>query len=261
MFEPGNGQHPNYGPETSFNDDANHYYGNATAYGDLDFFGFCDPGAAAVALEYWPLPPNYMSTNTVQDPGLPQATTTWHSERMRAYMTYLAWQTEWPLDLHAGMMDHSTYPTLGTSLYGMQNGLNWEASGRNPNDFSNYFYVIQWNGNVSGSNPVPASTFLGDIESDTYFNNVPVVAEVNAQMMRNWNNDGGETYHFITIIGYDNNAGKYFYTDTCANSTGCGSKYDGNVQWDYQSDVYNAMINIPENQSSDPHHGDGGYVW
>lgn len=255
-FEPGDGTHPNYGPNTSYNDDLNHYYGS-----DLDFFGFCGPGAADNALYYWPNPPNLISNYYVQDPGHTSTSTSWTSERMRGYMTDLAWQIQWPGWPHAGMMDHSTYSTLGTSLYGMVDGLNWEASGRNSSDWQTYFYVIQWNGNMSGSNPVPASTFLADIESDTSFNNVPVVAEVNAQMMRNWNNNGGETYHFITIIGYDNNAGKYYYTDTCANSTGCGSKYDGGVQWDYQSNVYNAMINIPENQSTDPHHGDGGYVW
>lgn len=174
---------------------------------------------------------------------------------MRGYMTYLAWDTQWPGWPHRGMMDNSTYPSYGVTLYGMQDGLNWEASGRNTSTWSNYFYAIQW------WNSASASTLHSDIVTDIYTSNVPVVAEVNAQLMPNWVNHGGNTHHFITIVGYDNTQGIYYYTDTCAQSTTCGSLHDGTINTVSQSTMWSAITSIPVNQSTAPSAGDGGWVW
>ena len=246
-FEPSDGTHPNFGTGTSSADDANH------AYFDHDFFDLCGAGAADNALWYWPNPPNLMS-NTVTDNAINVATY-WSSERMRGYMTYLAWDTQWPGWPHRGMMDNSTYPSNGISLYGMVDGLNWEASGRNPAKWSNYFYAIQW------WNSASASILHNDIVTDTYFNNVAIVAEVDASLMPNWPKSNQNIHHYITIVGYDDTSGVYYYTDTCANSTGCGSLHDATVQIVSQSTLWSAITAIPVNTSTSPAAGDGGWVW
>jgi hypothetical protein len=171
---------------------------------------------------------------------------------MRGYMMKLGWQ------IHA--------PSWASGAYGMMNaqprssavwlqvvrdGMNWEASGENSSDWSNYFYVVTW------WNQVSENDFHNQVVQDIATSNVPVVAEVNAQMMPNWTNYGGRTNHYITIIGYDDNLGQYYYTDTCAHSTNCGSNYDGLVHTVPQSQMWSAITNIPVNQST----GDGGWVW
>ncbi|HLY31428.1 MAG TPA: hypothetical protein VKQ36_10385 [Ktedonobacterales bacterium] len=259
-FEPSNGCHANYGPDTGWHDDANaHYYlsfNGSTCTGDQDFFSLCGPGAADIALWYWPNPPN-LDTSTETDTALTSVTTYWSSERLRGYMTYLAWQTQWPGWPHKGMMDNTTYPSYATTLYGMQDALNWEASGHNTGDWSTYFYAIQW------WNAASASTLHDDIVTDTYGDNVPIVAEVDAGMLPNWQ-ESGNIHHFITIVGYDDNAGIYYYTDTCGKSTGCGDPThgtDGQVHTVAQSVLWNAITAIPVNQSTAPYAGDGGWVW
>jgi hypothetical protein len=263
-FEPGDGNYANYGSGTSHLDDANPGH----TYNDHDFFNLCGPGAADVALWYWPNPPNLMNNGSVTDTAHTSTTTSWNStdrdntSRMRGYMTYLAWQTQWPGWSHKGMMDNAHYYSYGTTLYGLMDGLNWEASGRNSSTWANYFYVIQWNGsNGPNTGGVSSGTLLTDVMNDTYNSNVPVVVEVNAQLMPNWTNNNGDTHHFITVIGFDNSLGIYYYTDTCASSTGCGSKFDGSVRTAPQSTLYKAMLYIAQNQSTDPSGGDGGWVW
>lgn len=100
--------------------------------------------------------------------------------------------------------------------------------------------------------------------SDVYSSNVPVVAEVNANMLPNWN-VSGMNRHYITILGYDDTAGTYTYTDTCGSSTGCngtGHGSDGGPHTVNQTTMWNAIVNIPPTPvPGDPTQGDGGYIW
>ena len=257
VWEPSNGLNPNFGSGTSHNDDAGTPYGGST--GNTDFFRMCGPGAADVALWYWPAPFNALPSNTVTDHGV---TTTWKSERWRAYMTQLAWQIQWPGWLHPGMQDQTIYPSAGTTLYGMQGGLNWEASGENPNTWLNYFYVIVWNN--AQEQPSDQANFHSRVVSDIASSSVPVVAEVNANMLPNWQRTGMNR-HYITILGYDDTAGTYTYTDTCGKSTNCGDQThgsDGGLHTADQTTLWKAIQNIPPTPfPNDPAQGDGGYIW
>ena len=258
VWEPSNGFNYNYGPNTSTKDDYGH------TYNDGNFFSLCGPGAADIALEYWPYPPNNMTSVHIVDPSN-GTFTTWTGERMRGYMTDVAWQIQWPGWAHVGMMDDHN-PSYGTTLYGMQDALNWEASGENTSDWANYFYIITW------WNQSSAQQFHTDVQNDVALSYVPVVAEVDALDLPNWkwNNTGvqkpSHVYHYITIIGYDDNAGIYYYTDTCGKSTTCNvsdstASSDGGIQTAPQSVMWQAITAVPVNQSTDPAYGDGGWVW
>ena len=100
--------------------------------------------------------------------------------------------------------------------------------------------------------------------SDVYSSNVPVVAEVNANMLPNWQRTGMNR-HYITILGYDDNQGIYYYTDTCGKSTHCGDQThgsDGGLHTATQTQMWNAIYNIPPTPvPGDPTQGDGGYIW
>ncbi len=160
------------------------------------------------------------------------------------------------------MLDHTYYPTQGTTLYGMQGALNWEASGENTSTWLNYFYVIVWN-NVPEKSTDQA-TFHSRVVDDIYNSSVPVVAEVNANMLPNWQRTGMNR-HYITILGYDDTQGIYYYTDTCGASTNCNSSghgTDGQLKSVDQTTMWNAIYNIPPTPvPGDPTQGDGGYIW
>jgi hypothetical protein len=252
IWEPGSGCTgcSNFGSGTANYDDARHTY-SASAFPKL-----CGPGAADVALYYWPAPPNLWNNPSVTDTWDGGTPTTWNGydvdsvARTRGYMMKLAWQIKAPTWSASGMMNAQP-KSSAVWLQVVRDALNWEASGENTSNWTNYIYVVVWY-------PGQGQTdFHNDVVGDIYTNNVPVVAEVNAQMMPNWTNNGGRTNHYITIIGYDDNAGIYYYTDTCGHSTGCGSKYDGGVRTASQTTVWNAITNIPYNQST----GDGGWIW
>lgn len=230
-------------------------------YYDTNFFDLCGPGAADVALYYWPAPPNYANHANVVDPKT-GVSTTWDGKdpydqtyRMRGYDVHLAWQIKAPGWTQPGMMEQ--YAGGGVTLQTEAQAMNWEASGENAKDWQGYFYGVVW-WNTSNT-----STFYNNVQFDTYKSNVPVVAEVNANVMPNWPR-GGQTNHLITIIGYndlvhnqDGTYGIYYYTDTCASSTKCGSFNDGGVNTAPYDTMWNAITNIQVNQNT----GDGGYIW
>ena len=251
VYEPSNGQLPNNGQYSSSGDD----YNNAS-YLDYDFFDLCGPGAADIALFYWPAPPNDMYNISVQDTNYYNNTVTgWTNNRMRGYMTYLAWQTRpaskaeswWSWN---GVMYPGSYPSAGMNNYQMAETLNWELS--NHNNTTQFYIPTFWNTSSQ-------ARFLTDVQDDIVYNGVPVVAEVNAQKLTNWTNYGGDTHHFITIVGYDS-AG-YYYTDTCAHSTGCGSHNDGTINYVSQSQMWAAITSVPVNASDTALAGDGGWIW
>ncbi len=265
-WEPGNGQYPNYGPGTSHNDDANYAYG---VYSDHNFLDWCGPGAADIALWYWPAAPSLETTTEVDlsyyvkyDTNV---YTTWNSERMRGYMSYLAWDMYWPDGPHAGMLDDTAYPTDGTTLYGMQDALNWEASGHGSDGYwVNYFYIITWWSDVGTTEPVVAAALHNDVVDDVWYNGVPVVPEVDASYLPNWKGQTGNVHHSIVIIGYDDVHSTYTYVDTCGYYTGCNqhsANTDGKTHTVSQTTLVNAIMAIPVNKSTAPNAGDGGWVW
>ena len=254
-WEPANGCYPNFGSGSSEKDDSSHDYCNPT--GDTDFFYLCGPGAADVALWYWPNPNNNLTNNNVTDTAHSVTTTSWTSERMRGYMSYLAWQINWPSGglPHRGMMDNTHYPSYATTLYGMQDALNWEETGHSTL-FG--FYLLTW------WNQSSQSALLNDVTTDTYTSHVPVVAEVDASYLPKWPGSGRGVHHFITIIGYNNNTGIYYYTDTCGKTTHCNSlssNVDGTVRTVSQSTMWTAITAIPVDTGTGNSQGDGGWVW
>lgn len=274
VFEPGDGDASNYGWGTSHNDDSGYGYGFSNPYGICsqgycDMVCLCGPGATDVTLEYWPFPNNNMTDVTAADwapnaVGLLEVTTVWDAVdpydkvfRMRGYMAYLAWQTQVP-NQPVGMEDQTAYPTFGSTLYKIQRTLNWEASGYASN-WASYFYVNVW------WNQSSSSTFNSDVVADVSGSNVPVVAEVDASYLPNWSGAGRGIHHFISVIGYDNNAHTYTYLDTCGKSTGCNTGTsggtDGQAHTVSQSTMWQAITAVPVNTKDDAADGDGGWVW
>ncbi len=241
IWEPGNGKTSNFGPGTATYDD--HFVSYGGTNGDGNFFNLCGPGAADVTTWYWPLPPNLVNDSAYDPYG--GATTSWNGQdvdnvsRSRGYMVRLAWKIS-PLNANGsrawtydGLMQHSN----STLDWRMAEGLNWEISGHNQSSWRNYFYVVA--PSSQGSNYLHS-----DIVSDIAVSHVPVVVLLNARAgLPNWPS-GGMTQHYITIIGYNDDAGQYAYVDTCGKSTGCNSyslNLDGHVQVLNQSSLWNAV--------------------
>jgi hypothetical protein len=261
IFEPGAGCTANYGPGTSTSDDLNHGY-----CADTNFFNLCGPGAADVAMWYWPAPPNLVDKHNVVDPKHTSTSTSWNGydkdnvPRTRGYMAYLAFQMKASGWTQPGLMEQ--YAPGGVRLQEERIAMNWEENGHTSN---NGFYIVQWhydpNLNPSGGTE---GTLHSQVTTDIYYSNVPVVAEVNARKLPNWSSTGAQVLHFITIIGYDDLAhnadgsyGKYYYTDTCASSTTCGSFHDGGVNSASYTQMWNAIMGAPYSPST----GDGGWIW
>ena len=223
------------------------------SYSDHNMSKLCGPGAAANALWYWGLAstPDVRVTATDTANGV---TTTWDAAHDRAYIAYLAWQAVIPGWEHPGMMDDHD-PSQGVTLYGMRDGLNWEAARHNTGDFHEYFYTVTW------WNQSSAAEFHHQVQDDLASAHVPVVAEVSARLLPNWAPAGNTIYHFITIVGYDDVHGTYQYTDSCGASTGCGSLHDGGVNTVSQTQMWAAITAIPVNTSPAYNAGDGGYIW
>jgi hypothetical protein len=249
------------------------------AYTDQNMSKLCGPGAAANALAFWgkgpgpgPGPgPSVASPSSSPTARPSPATfvdtangvaTAWTAEHNRAYLLYLAWQVLVPGWTHPGLMDTHT-PSWGVTLYGIRDGLNWEASNHDANASANasasawhtYFYTLVW------WNQSSAQRFHQQVQDDLANAHVPVVAEVEARLLPNWAPQGKPILHFITVVGYDDTQGIYYYTDTCGKSTDCGSLADGGVHTVAQAQLWTAITAIPVNTSTAYNAGDGGYVW
>lgn len=238
-------------------------------YTNIDMWYLCGPAAAVNALAFWGAPVNRFGTNRSVDRADGIATT-WDDQYQRSYMQYLAWAVQ-PPGWSPGMMDSSHNPSYGVRLYDMRDALNWVASGENAATYANFFYSIRWWDDPG----VTAGTLRQDVENDIVGDGVPVVAEINAHLLPNWPNSAfwlsnahPLLRHFITIIGFDNllrnadgSIGVYYYTDTCGQSTGCGSLDDGGVQQISQDQLWQAITDVPVNRSGAANASDGGWVW
>jgi hypothetical protein len=222
------------------------------AYVDHNMSKLCGPGAAANALAFWNSDILYEAKATYVDPSN-GVTTTWDSTHNRAYIAYLAWRAQVPGLPHAGMMDTHN-PSVGVTLYAMRDALNWEASGHAA-AWRSYFYTI------TAWNQSSATDFHHKVADDIATTHVPVVAEVDTTLLPNWSPQLGHIKHFITVVGYDDTTGVYYYTDSCGKSTGCGSNSDGGLLSIPQAQLWQAITAVPVNTSHSYDAGDGGYVW
>jgi hypothetical protein len=223
------------------------------AYVDPNMSKLCGPGAAANTLAFWNDDILNESKTSFVDPSN-GVTTTWDGQHNRAYVAYLAWHANVPDQLHAGMMD-THQPSACVTLYAMRDALNWEASGHAATTWRSYFYSI------SAWDRSSAADFHHKVLDDISATHVPVVAEVNARLLPNWTPEGSVIKHFITVVGYDDHAGSYYYTDSCGKSTGCGSLSDGGLLSIPQARLWDAITSTPVNTSRAYNAGDGGYVW
>lgn len=223
------------------------------AYADHNMSRLCGPGAVANALYFWGKGPSTARPATRVDPANGVATY-WTTDHNRAYLLALAWETAVPGWPHAGLMDTHD-PSWGVTLYGVRDGLNWEASSHDASAWHTYFYTLVW------WNQSSAGQFHQHVRDDIANAHVPVVAEVSARLLPNWAPQGQTIRHLITVVGYDDTQGIYYYTDTCGNSTGCGALSDGGVHTVPQGQLWAAISAIPVNTSTAYTAGDGGYVW
>jgi len=95
------------------------------------------------------------------------------------------------------------YPSFGTQPANTVAGLNWEASGHNPNNWGETYYAP-----VVPSDPTLASDLTAAVMLDVGRDGVPVVALADSFNLPNWQ-DGDSTPHIphsIAIVGYDNTA-------------------------------------------------------
>ena len=223
-------------------------------YDDHNMWDLCGPGAATNTLQFWNGLIDAWGRSSYDDPST-GVTTTWTDEHNRSYILHLAWDIIVPGGVHAGMMDAFHDPSYGVTLYGLRDALNWEASGESAATWQTYFYVNEW-----WNNNTP-DTLHADIVHDVAESGKPIIAEVNARLLPNWPSAGSQKNHFITIVGYDDGKHEYTYTDTCGHSTGCGSLSDAGIHTVAYSQLWQAITSIPVNTSTDPHAGDGGWVW
>lgn len=269
------------------NDDDQH-----VTYTNYNMYGLCGPGALTNALSYWGAPvasngPQLFADLSVKNNPTAAARwgatewTTWsdvsyndiyeggnehiNPNAHRSYMMYIAWLSnpngEWNPGVNTGVMDPWHYPSQGADLQWRQDVLNWEASGHNSSTWQNFFYTTQWdsNGNPGGGTQ---PMLLSDVESDLWYSGVPVVAEVNSQMLYpNWPNNGGQTKHAIAIIGYDNTSSTYTYVDSCGSGTGSGTGCGANQQQRTYKINQNALWAALNNVAYQPSTGDGGWIW
>lgn len=275
--EPGDGAHgtnfPNYSGDRL--DDYGTTVWSGHSYYDPYYVTLCGPGAADVALFFWPSPPNYGNYSNVVDPlVIPNSSTTWKGQdndgtyRMRGYLLHIAFQIHPPTWYKIGMLPQSTYQSGelgGATLQAMNDGMNWEASGENLSDWSSYFYVVQWNSAYYNQRTYPGNLYTAlhnDIVTDIGISQRPMTVEVNASYLPNWGS-GANVNHFVTIIGYNDSTGQYGYIDTCKFYTGCDtgtheSQGDSpDLHWVSQSTLAAGVANIGTNQTT----GDGGWIW
>lgn len=224
--EPSDGKHVNF-PESNwqftYDDKYNHY-------ADYYMFTLCGPGAADVTTDYWPLPPNLEEDDYVTDPLNPTQYTSWKGTdvdsitRMRGYMAHMAFEIEPPTWAQPGMLPESTFQSGergGATLQAVRDSVNWEASGENTSDWTDYFYIVTWNSSYSTESAMESALHQA-VVNDVYYNHVPVIVEISAETpyLPNWP-DGTGVNHFVTIVGYNDSTSQYQYVDTCKAFTTC----------------------------------------
>jgi hypothetical protein len=226
-------------PEGDGQDDGSH------SFTDKNYWNFCMPGAATVALYYF-LPSNVTGwpAGDFREPSnapstIPAAGTHWASDEKvngyhtygRAYLMHLAEQVKPPSYASAGMASFASYPTTGANLVDVRDAMNWEASGH-ASSYASFFYSI-----VS-SKGLTAATLHADIKK-TIDGGHAIVAAADTGYLPNWSR---ALSHAITIVGYDDVASTYKYTDTCGvHCNGSPKSKNGGVWTLAQTTLFNAI--------------------
>ena len=226
-------------PEGDGKDDA------SQSFTDKNYWNFCMPGAATVALYY------FLSSNVTgwaagdfKEPSnapstIPTVGTYWKSDENvngyhtygRAYLMHLAEQVKPPSYAAPGMASFTSYPTTGATLVDARDAMNWEASGHSAS-YATFFYSI-----VS-SKGLTAATLHGDVKK-TIDGGHAVVAAVDTGYLPNWSRS---LSHAITVVGYDDTASTYKYTDTCGvHCNGSSKSKNGGVWTIGQTALFDAI--------------------
>jgi hypothetical protein len=226
-----------------------------TSYTNRSYWNLCGPGAGTVVLYYWQQltghPDVTGTAGYFVDPyaaeGVPwpspgpvfepagrlgtywsgSDTVSGFTAHGRGFLMYMAMESQPPTWRATGMAiwaddaGHGYYPTRGAPLGNIQTDINWEASGRNPNDWFEARY-----GTVNEWDPTLARDLRVAVMLDVGRDGVPVVAGVDTFDLPNWQ-DGASTphtTHAVSIVGYDNAADPptFSYIDTCGRA--CNSK-------------------------------------
>lgn len=226
-------------PEGTGKDDAN------DAFTDKNYWNFCVPGAATVALYYfapknvtqWPAgrfkePMNAPST-------IPASGTFWKSDENvngyhtfgRAYLMYLAMQVKPPNYNAPGIASFAQYPSTGANLADARDAMNWEASNHAAN-WQGFFYTL-----VTASN-MTAQKLHDDVKK-TIDGGHAVVVAADTAYLPNWSRS---LSHAITVVGYDDVKLTYKYTDTCGvRCNGSGNAKNGGVWTIAQQKLYDGI--------------------
>jgi hypothetical protein len=226
-----------------------------TSYVNRSYWNLCGPGAGTVVLYYWQQltghPDVTGTAGYFVDPyaaeGVPWPSpgpvfepagrlgTYWSGSDTvsgftghgRGFLMYMAMESQPPTWRATGMAiwaddaGHGYYPTRGAPLENIQTDINWEASGRNPND-----WFDAWYGTVNEWDPTLPRDLHVAVMLDVGRDGVPVVAAIDTFDLPNWQ-DGASTphtRHAVSIVGYDNTADPptFSYIDTCGRA--CNSK-------------------------------------
>jgi hypothetical protein len=223
------------------------------AYYHDDYYNWylCGPGAATVALWYWPKAP-WPASGKYGDPHMTRywSTTIGHQDVMYLAHGFTPPNSGWT---SPGIMTYGPYDltslkngTTYSAFSDMVIGLNYEASGES-SSWLDYFYAAVSYGNLSQAG------LLADVEADLYNAGVPLIVSVKDSYLPDWSSSsyiGGS--HYVAIVGYNNSAGTYTYYETCTSGlAGCDTTGYGEHTIS-QSKLYSGTQND---------NGNGGVIW
>ena len=220
------------------------------SFSNENMWNLCEPGATTVALYYWQQltgrPDVTGTAGWFLDPykeegvawpspgprlviaGSKRLGTYWsgtdtvngYTAHARGYIVYLGMAVQPPgwestgIAVYADNEGHALYPTIGAPRTNIQVALNWEASGRDPEGWSQFWYA-----SVMRFEPTLGRDLSMAVMLDVGRDGVPVVVELDTHGLPNWQ-AGKPTPHIrhaVAIVGYDNTANPptFTYIDTC----------------------------------------------
>jgi len=226
----------------------------STSYVDRNYWNYCGPGAATAAFYYWnPTAVTNKAAGSFIEPttATTRVSTYWDqsdSDFNGSYATnarnYLMWMAEYvdpPSYGTRGAICFTCSP-VGAGLSDLRDALNWEASGENPNTWTNFFYYkVMPSGETSLHDKVGTDivdwglAVLVDVRTK-YFDETPSPGQW--EFLPNWTTS---VDHSIAIVGIDDNASPptYTYVDTCGKH--CGSTSNGGTHVVSQHNMFQAI--------------------
>jgi hypothetical protein len=246
---------------TGLNQEPKGQYGTDDAggnYYDYNYWKFCGPGATSVPLYYWPYSTwNYSSASYFNEP----------VNRGYGYYYYGYWNSN---HAHFSIMDLAEYMKPAPDNWPYRGLMLWQYSYTDSrfgtpidriHDVLNY--EITNNGSINGWYAyVPTSISLGVLQFEVEYDityGVPLV--VAAQTY--WHNPSTGVnehlpqwthaiWHYVSVVGYNNNSGTFTIIDTCGPSCSDQGPYGvGTVPQSWLDDLINQI----------PSSSGGGIVW